>query len=126
MQTSDEASAFPPVLAEVILRSASGGSSLETPPTAATLSRLKPNETTIRCARGRLQELGIHVVSEGPISLTIRTSPEVFERVFHTRLERPLAGAPPNYGATLPIVVPQAIQPYVEAVVLPQPAEFHP
>lgn len=126
MQTSDVTSAFPPVLAEVILRSASGGSALETPPTSATLSRLKPNEATIRRAREGLEGLGIQVVSEGSISLTIHTLPEVFEQVFHTCLERPPAGAPPNYRATLPIIVPQALRPYVEAVVLPQPAEFHP
>lgn len=66
------------------------------------------------------------IAIEGPISLTISAPREAFELAFKTRLELHAAGIAQIYRLISPIVIPDALVPYAEAVVLPHPAEFHP
>ncbi len=119
------------VTAEVILRTRSGSSILDAAggPTSENIDLYRVEEEVIDEARTKLTGQGIEVVQAGPVSLSIRTSKALFERIFQTNLSPTASIAPGGgiiYAAAAPIKIPEDWTNVVAMVVLPIPPVFHP
>lgn len=120
------------VTAEVILRSPDGRSILEAAEgvTVASIEKYRPGKKTIDEACEKLTTLGFEVVQIGVVSITISGERTTFERVFRTKLDRPVRGAPGDqraiYQNRYSIRIPEELQSQVAAVSFPIPPEFHP
>jgi subtilase family serine protease len=125
------------VTAQVILRSASGSSILESKEaiTAENIAKYRAGNEAIEEVSQKLNRLGFQVVQVGPTSLTISGDKSRFEEVFQTTLQArkrevlgsKIPGAETSYyEATAPVKVPPELSSQVVDVVLPTPPEFFP
>ena len=125
------------VTAQVILRSASGSSILESKEaiTAENIAKYRAGNEAIEEVSQKLNRLGFQVVQVGPTSLTISGDKSRFEEVFQTTLQArkrevlgsKIPGAEASYyEATAPVKVPPELSSLVADVVLPTPPEFFP
>ena len=125
------------VTAQVILRSASGLSILESQEaiTAENVAKYRVGKETIEEVVQKLHKLGFQVVQVGSTSLTISSDKPRFEEVFQTTLassKREGLGSKTRdtgaayYEATMPIKIPPDLSSLVAAVVMPSPPEFFP
>jgi hypothetical protein len=102
------------VTAEVVLRSPAGTSVVDAtePIDASTVGGHMPSQEAVAEAARRLAELGFDVAQGGPVTVTVRGEPELFERTFGTAGP----GGEPE--------VPQGLRDVVAAVAFPQKPEL--
>jgi hypothetical protein len=114
------------VSAEVLLRTASGRSLADSREsvTAENVDEYRPAPETALEATRLLQELGFQVLPSG-ITLTLVGDPKRFEDVFGVRLsiqEQPSGQS--AVSAEGEPRIPESLQPFVDAVVFPEPPEY--
>ena len=121
------------IIAEAILRSASGRPLTNTVPRADTIDHFKPDAHSVQHAVRIFHDLGVEVMQRGVVSITIRAPKSVLERLFQIQLyqvptsdERLLTGGIKStyYEALTDPIIPESLSPYVQTVILPKPASF--
>ena len=117
------------VSAEAVLKSKSGRSlANETGAiTSDNIEEFLPTPETVTKATEYFQSLGFTVPVSG-VTLTLVGQPALFEEVFQIKLflfKNPTTGSLIARSKEQP-VIPDAIKPFVETIVFPEPPQLHP
>lgn len=92
--------------------------------TAENVDEYRPEPETVLEATRRLEELGFQVIVSG-ITLTLVGDPKRFEDVFGVRLSiQEQSSDQSTVSAEGEPRIPTSLQPFVEAVVFPEPPEY--
>jgi subtilase family serine protease len=113
------------VSAEVILRSKSGHSlvSEDAIVTSANVEDFYPSQETINDAASKLADLGFGV-SQNALSLTITGRPDLFEKVFNTKLTTTKTNGSTIINFDKEPRIPSSLENMVERVILSPPVTY--